>query len=102
MKIIANQDLVLSDIPAPDADLADIFAFAMTFNGYKEYGSFAGCSSVALSDDVSTLSALRARLFFHQRTAHHMSAWTSYEEHKGALSALIEAIRVKVVADEIE
>lgn len=102
MKIIANQYLVLSDIPAPDADLADIFAFAMTFNGHKEYGSFAGCSNVALSDDVSALSALRARLFFHQRTAHHMSAWTSYEENKDALSELIVAIKAKVAAGEID
>lgn len=102
MPAIPNHALQLADIPTPEADTSTILRFALTFDGYLHCGSFEQCAEIARATGPKTLSELRATLFFHQRTAHHWSAWTGDEEQHATLARLIGAIREKVAKGEIE
>ena len=42
-----NNKLQLSQIPGEDASLAELCAFAHTFNGYEAFGSFDDCAEIA-------------------------------------------------------
>ena len=53
----------LTDLPSPD-DKQAIFAFAMSFNGYEEYGSFEGAAAAAREQKRSSLTEVRNELFF--------------------------------------
>ncbi len=100
MTEIPNQALQLADIPPPEAPVSTLLSFALTFNGYRHYGSLEACTEIAEADRPKSLSELRATLFFHQRTAHHMSAWTDYEERHEELARLVGTIRDKVASGE--
>ncbi len=71
MDEIPNDQLRLADIPADDADLDDLIRFAHTFNGYDAFGGFHACADIANAGDHSSLSHLRACLFFEARRWRH-------------------------------
>ena len=71
MDEIPNDQLRLADIPADDADLDALIHFAHTFNGYNAFGGFSGCAEIANRRDHSSLSHLRACLFFEARRWRH-------------------------------
>lgn len=71
MDEIPNDQLHLTDIPADDADLDDLIRFAHTFNGYDAFGGFDACADIANAGDHSSLSHLRACLFFEARRWRH-------------------------------
>lgn len=71
MREIANSDLMLTDIPGPEADWSAIAEFALTFNGYNVWGSFEQCAEIAISQRHDSLTDLRTCLFFEQRRWRH-------------------------------
>ena len=71
MRTISNKDLIREDVPSPSADWGTIERFALTFDGYKEWGSFEKCAEVANNRSHSDLTELRTCLFFEQRRWRH-------------------------------
>lgn len=109
MNMIPNSQLIENDIPSRRANWKNIQPFALTFDGYKHWGSFKKCREVAdhglnlhrkEEPLVQSLTDLRTCLFFEARR------WKHYEKDptkKGMnyIHALVEAIRVRVLAKEI-
>jgi hypothetical protein len=107
--IIPNSHLIEKDIPSHRASWKKIEPFALTFNGYKHWGSFKRCREVAevgvtlyreKKELNQSLTDLRTCLFFESRR------WKHYEKNpskKGMeyVHGLVEAIRVRVIAKEI-
>jgi len=58
----------MTDLPDKD-DHAAIFRFAMSFNGYEEFGSFEASADAARSGDRSSLKMLRNELFSRRERA---------------------------------
>jgi hypothetical protein len=105
---IANRDLTESNIPTPDAEWHRIAEFALTFDGYTHWGHACGevanrcAKAFAENGDLpDSLTELRTCLFFEQRRYHHFGR----PPDEGAMDyirALVEAIRHKVQAGEID
>ena len=108
METIPNTQLIEKDIPSARATWKKIEPFALTFNGYKHWGTFKKCREVA-DQGVKlyrgrqalnqSLTDLRTCLFFESRR------WKHYEKNptkKGMeyIRALVEAIRVRIQARE--
>lgn len=71
MRTIPSEDLMLTDIPAVDADLDALIAFAHTFDGNGHWGSFERCAEIANAQDHGSLEKLRTCLFFEVRRWRH-------------------------------
>lgn len=109
MNKIPNSQLIEKDIPSNKASWKKILPFALTFNGYEQWGTFEKCQEIAKqgiaifrSDKQlsQSLTDLRTCLFYEARR------WTHLEKSpnkKGLeyIHALIEAIRIRVLAREI-
>ncbi|GAA6120763.1 hypothetical protein [Acidovorax sp. FG27] len=54
-------------IPDADACWSSIERFAITFDGYKYWGSAEACAEVANAQRQGTLTELRTCIFFEQR-----------------------------------
>jgi hypothetical protein len=67
MDEISNDQLEIGMVPASDASWAEIAGFALTFDGYKHWGSFERCAEIANARRHGTLTDLRTCLFFEQR-----------------------------------
>jgi hypothetical protein len=67
---IPNETLSLDDIPADEAPWSEIARFALTFNGYAEWGR-AHCAEIANARRAGTLTDIRTCLFFEQRRHNH-------------------------------
>jgi len=67
---IPNETLSLDDVPPGDAPWRDIARFALTFNGYAEWGR-KHCAEIANARRAGTLTDLRTCLFFEQRRHNH-------------------------------
>lgn len=100
-RYIPNRELVAAKIPSGDAGWDAIQRFALTFDGYKHYGSFDRCADVANArrergcSAGESLSALRGCLFFEQRR------WRHYGEHPNEesmryIGQLLDEIRLRV------
>jgi hypothetical protein len=100
-KTIANNQLRLEDLPSPDADWQTLGNFALTFNGYEVWDSFEKCAEVANSRQDSTLTELRTCLFFEQRRWRHFGDEPNVEAME-YVHSILEKIRVKVLAGEVE
>ena len=94
---ISNFDLTLQDIPGANAGMAEIWRFALTFNGYDYWGSFERCAEIANAplNASATLTELRTRLFFEQRSYRHMGEEPS-EEGRSYLIELLDAMKKRV------
>lgn len=57
-------------LPSED-DPAAIFTFAMSFNGYEEFGSFEASAEAAHQKGRRTLREIRNELFFAARASRH-------------------------------
>ena len=109
MDRIPNSQLIEKDIPSRRAGWGKIEIFALTYNGYTQWGSFKKCREVAKQginlykgnkELTQSLTDLRTCLFFEARR------WKHYEKNptkKGMeyVHILVEAIRVRVLAKEI-
>jgi len=107
---IANTDLGENDLPPIDADWMRIAEFALTFDGYSHWGSFDRCADVgnrwakAYAERQAlpeSLADLRTCLFFEQRRWRHYG-WEPDEQAMRYIRALVEAIRGKVLAGEVD
>lgn len=76
-----------SDLP-DENDAKAIFAFAMTFNGYLEFGSFEACAIAAESRRRSTLADIRNELFLSARGSRHRGDDLFVETYKELLPLL--------------
>ena len=89
MSTITNDDLQLEMLP-DIGDRNSVFEFAMSFNGYEQYGSLEDCAAAAKARPRRNLSELRNELFFEARASRHRmdeKFLRTYEE----LRPLIEA-----------
>ena len=68
---ITNENLKLSDIPPVDSEMSIIFEFAQSFDGYGLLGDEL-CGEIANERRQTTLSDVRACLFFEHRRYRHM------------------------------
>ncbi|GFP19938.1 hypothetical protein HKBW3S03_01442 [Candidatus Hakubella thermalkaliphila] len=106
IKEILNSELTEQDLPPSNAEWADIWRFALSFDGYKhshKCGKLANATVAAFRKDKSlpkSLSDLRACLFFEQRRWRHFGEDPD-KETMVYIQALIEAIREKVRARDI-
>ena len=85
--------MMLADLPASD-DFDALFDFAMTFDGYRHFGSFEACAAAAASQNRSTLEEVRNELFFAARATRHTDYDTltpTYIELRPLLRSFIEA-----------
>ena len=110
MDKIPNSKLIERDIPSRRAGWEKIEPFALSYNGYVQRGSFKKCREVAKQGIVlykgqkelnQSLTDLRTCLFFEARR------WKHFEKaptRKGMeyIHALVEAIRTRVAAKELE
>jgi hypothetical protein len=96
---ISNDALTLEMIPPGDALWHDIALFSLTFSGYQKAGSFNRCTEVAHSRSCSTLSEIRACLYFEQRR------WTCLRAHPDSetmefVYGLLDKMREKIINNE--
>ncbi|HEX5130424.1 MAG TPA: O-acetyl-ADP-ribose deacetylase [Usitatibacter sp.] len=69
--LLAHDELTVEGMPPPD-DPAAIFAFAMTFDGYKAFASGDAMKANAAARPRATLADLRAELFHQARASRHV------------------------------
>ena len=98
LHLIPNELLVLGRIPDPDAELWGWERFAHTINGYEVMGGFKPCADLANSGTPTTLTELRATLFFEARRDRHSGGMSTNEEW---IRELLRGIRQKVEAGEL-
>lgn len=101
MNLIPNDRLRPEDVPPPGADWDRASAFALTFNGYEEWGSRERCMEVAADPDPRSLTDLRTALFIEDRR------WKHYGDAPDAggmarVHALVERIRALVAPNSAE
>lgn len=98
-----------NDIPLARASWSKILPFALTFNGFEHWGTFEKCREVAkqgiglyrAKQGLSqSLTDLRTCLFFEAQRWHHLEK-TPTKSGLEYIYALLEAIRVRVLAREI-
>lgn len=66
-RFIPNAELRAEKIPDANASWSSIERFALTFDGYKYWGSSEACAEVANAQRRGTLTELRTCIFFEQR-----------------------------------
>jgi len=65
-----KKNISWQDLPDP-ADVSAVFAFAMSFNGYEELGSFEACTSAARERRRASIADLRNELFCAARASRY-------------------------------
>lgn len=103
---IDNSALTAADLPSADAELTTVWDFALTFDGYRFWGSFEKCAEMANARRHASLTELRTCLFFEQRRWRQFEQDPSFEpdSDKEALAyirKLVEQIRSRVVAGDV-
>ena len=96
---VGNAELTPSDIPSFKETWARIESFALTFDGFKHWGSVEKCAEVAQAKRPGSLTELRTCLFYEARR------WKLAKKPPDVPSmkyvrALVYAIREKVDSGE--
>ena len=94
-KTIPTVQLKVSDVPADAADLENLLRFALSFDGYRHWGSFSRCAEIANVRDHGSLDKLRTCLFFEARRWHHFGD-TPDEEETRYWRWLVAEIRLRL------
>ncbi len=97
---IGNSELTPADIPSFTEAWAHIEPFALTFDGFKYWGSVEKCAEVAQTGRPGSLTELRTGLFYEARR------WKLAGRSPDAaamkyIRAMVYAIREKVNSGEI-
>ncbi len=109
MNRIPNSQLIEKDIPSKRASWSKIESFALTYNGYTQWGSFKKCREVAKQgigqykenkELNQSLTDLRTCLFFEARRWKHFEK-TPNKNGLNYVHALVEAIRTRVAEKEL-
>jgi hypothetical protein len=92
---VPNENLRIEKIPDAKARWEMIERFALTFDGYKRWGSVEACAEIANAHRQTTLTELRTCLFFEQRR------WRNQGERPDSRSmayirSLVDQIRRRV------
>lgn len=95
-KTIPTVQLKVSDLPAENAEVEDLFRFALSFDGYRHWGSFSRCAEIANARDHGSLDKLRTCLFFEARRWHHFGD-TPDEEETRYWRSLVAEIRLRLL-----
>jgi hypothetical protein len=92
---IPSEGLTRADLPSEDADWNVLADFALTFDGYAFWGSFAECARVANTRRHGSLDELRTCLFFAQRAWRHLGEPPD-EAEMAYVRSLVRMIRDRV------
>jgi hypothetical protein len=92
---ITNDQLTAKDVPPADAHYDTIQEFALTFDGYKQNGSFDACAEIANHRRHDSLSDLRTCLFFEQRRWRHFGNEPD-QEAMSYIRSVVEKIRQRI------
>jgi len=98
MTEIKSSKLTPDIIPTPDANWKEIFEFALTFDGYKHYGSAENLRRIVQKEEYATIDELRAFLFFYQRVWHgqdEIPEGVYLEKFKSYIKAIREKVAEK-------
>src|SRR5690606_13339252 len=100
MPELANSELTPADVPSFKEPWTRIEPFALTFDGFKYWGSVEKCAEVAHEKRMATLTELRTCLFYEARR------WRMEGKPPDVVSlryirALVYAIREKVAAGQL-
>jgi hypothetical protein len=98
---ITNEELREEKMPPPNANWGVISHFALTFDGYKRWGSTKKCGEIANAHRQNNLDELRTCLFFEQRRYHH---WGEHPDEKAMsyIWNIVEMIRKKVSSGQLK
>lgn len=91
---IPSRELLAEKLPPADADWCAIERFALTFDGYKRWGSAEICGEIANAHRNSTMTELRTCLFYEQRRWRHFSEEPD-EAAMRYIREVLEQIRVR-------
>ena len=92
---LANSELTPADIPSFRETWARIEPFALTFDGFKYWGSVEKCAEVAQARRPGSLTELRTGLFYEARRW-KLAGKTPDTTSMKYIRALVYAIREKV------
>jgi hypothetical protein len=96
---IGNVELTPADVPSFQETWAKIEPFALTFDGFRYWGSVEKCAEVAQSKRPGSLTELRTCLFFEARRWKQIGKPPDAQAMK-YIRALVYAIRAKVSAGD--
>ena len=96
---IGNSELSVGDIPSFKETWEGIEPFALTFDGYRYWGSIEKCAEIA-SKAPATLTQLRTCLFFEARRWAHLGKQPDAQAMK-RIRALVFAINEKVRSGDL-
>jgi hypothetical protein len=91
---VPNRELLAEKLPPADADWDAIQRFALTFDGYKRWGSAERCGEIANARRHSTMTELRTCLFYEQRRWRHFGDVPD-EAAMTYIREVLEQIRVR-------
>ena len=106
MNKIPNSQLIENDVPSSRASWKKILPFALTFDGYEQWGDFEKCQEIAKLGIISyrtqksftqSLTDLRTCLFYEARRWRHLEK-NPNKNGMEYIHALLDAIRVRVLA----
>jgi len=96
---VGNAELTPADVPSFKETWAKIEPFALTFDGFKHWGSVEKCAEVAHARRPGSLTELRTCLFYEARRWKQLGRQPDAESMK-YIRALVYAIREKVNAGD--
>lgn len=92
---LANTELTPADVPSFKEAWSRIEPFALTFDGFRYWGSVEKCAEVALSKNPGSLTELRTCLFYEARRW-KLAGQAPDTKSMRFIRALVYAIREKV------
>jgi hypothetical protein len=109
MNKIPNFQLLETDIPSNSATWSKLLPFAESFDGVEQWGTFEKCREIAKQGIAlfrsnqqlsQSLTDLRTCLYYEARRWNHLEK-TPNKRGMEYIRALIEAIRVRVLARQL-
>ncbi|HEX4984608.1 MAG TPA: hypothetical protein VFV71_00920 [Burkholderiales bacterium] len=97
---LANSELTPADVPSFKETWARIEPFALTFDGFRYWGSVEKCAEVAQAKRPGSLTELRTCLFYEARRWKLAGKAPDAKSMK-FIRALVYAIREKVDAGDL-
>jgi hypothetical protein len=94
---ISNDELTIESLPQA-GDAKEVFAFAMSFDGYRQFGSFSAATANAKAKTRQTLADLRNELFVSARSSRHVGSDAYIDLYEELLPLIREAIRQRGTA----
>lgn len=98
---IANSELQPDDLPAEDAPWTTIERFALSFDGYRHWGSFERYAEIANRRCHGSLTELRTCLFFEQWRWRHFAEEPDAEA-MSYIRGIVDSIRDNLRRAEID